>query len=138
MNLFYSLPDDVMHIIHKKVYSMEVLRQIRREGDFAYCFGKKRVDFCPDDKQCEIVYNVLESIGPDAWEYVKERAWFHDDSNKQDPMYQRILEELRSKNDFDVYHPHEKLFMLGLVNMHILAKSGWQKYVELMRPIPVV
>jgi hypothetical protein len=125
MNLFYSLPDDVMHTIHKKVYSMEVLKQIRHEGDFEYCFGDK---YPIERKECEVCYKVIDSIGPEAWKFLEEHMW---SDNKKDPMYHKILDGLRKELTFETYSVN--MFEMGIANMQLLAIIGWENFVRTVR-----
>ena len=107
---------------------MEVLRQIRHEGDFEYCFGDK---YPRERKECEVCYKVLESIGPEAWKYFEECFWFYESRNKNDPMYQKILDGIRKEYTFETYNTG--MFEIGIANMHLLAIMGWEKFVQTVR-----
>ena len=89
-NLFYSLPDDVMWVIHKKIFSMEVLKQITREGDFSIFNCKPAWKWCDDE--CSICYRVLESVGPEAWSFVKKYVFFYEQADKNSPVYKKIMD----------------------------------------------
>jgi hypothetical protein len=125
LNLFYSLPDDLMWVIHKKIFSMQVLKQITREGDFSIFNTKPEWKWCDDE--CEICYRVLESVGPDAWSFVKKYRFFYEEADRNSPIYKRIMDA------FGVaFHPKKK-FLVGMSNMMIISRIGWQRYVEFMQ-----
>ena len=124
-NLFYSLPDDLMYVIHKNIFSMQVLKQITKEGDFSIFNVKPEWKWCNDE--CSICYRVLESVGPAAWSFVKKYRFFYEEADRNSPIYKLIM------NAFGVAFPSEKKFVVGMCNMMIISRIGWQKYVEMMK-----
>jgi hypothetical protein len=125
-NLFYSLPDDMMYTIHKMVFSMQVLKQITKEGDFSIFNTNPEWKWC--DNECEICYRVLESVGPDAWSFVKKYLFFYEQADRNTAIYKQIMKAFTSAG----VGPEQKL-NVGMSNMMIIARIGWQNYVEFMK-----
>jgi hypothetical protein len=104
---------------------MEVLKQITKEGDFSIFNTKPDWKWCDDE--CEICYRVLESVGPDAWSFVKKYRFFYEEADRNTAIYKRIMDA------FGVAFPPERQFIVGMCNMMIIARIGWQNYVEFMQ-----
>jgi len=125
LNLFYSLPDEIMYLIHKKVFSMQVLKQIIKEGDFSLLDTTPEWKWCHNE--CEICYRVLESVGPDAWSFVKKYVFFYEEADRNSPIYKKIMESFTREG-----FPPEQKFLVGMSSMLTISRIGWQNYIELM------
>ena len=127
LNLFYSLPDDLKYVIYKKVFSMQVLKQIRKEGNFhSFYSPQPGFEWCRD--QCVLCYQVLEKVGPRAWSFVKKYTFFYDEADRDSPVYKQIMKEFELAG----VSPGQQL-LVGMSNMMIIARIGWEGYVQFMQ-----
>jgi hypothetical protein len=119
INLFYSLPDEIMHIIYKKVFSMTVLEELKNKPGFFY--------FVNDPKWETILrrdYRIINKLGPCAWNFIKQYNDFIWEANRLDPMYKIILHNIDlSDSSHDGY-----TFNKSMYHMAMIAKHGWKKY----------
>ena len=105
---------------------MQVLKQITKEGDFSILNIKPEWKWCYDEST--ICYRVLESIGPDAWNFIKKYLFFYEEADRNTVIYKRIMDAFTCAG----FGP-EKQFLVGMNNMMIIARIGWQRYVEFMQ-----
>jgi hypothetical protein len=130
-NLFYDLPGDVQHIIHKKVYTLEVMEQLKnRPGNFSWMekYLTKNLE-----NRVSLVYKLdkdyrsIEKLGPKAWEYMKTSSsnYFERFSNHSivEPM---IFYEIY----YTLYdnHVEDVSFRGCFCHIQMIAEMGWDGY----------
>jgi len=122
INLFYSLPDELMYIIHKKIFSMCVLEELKnRPGNFNF------LEHYYDEQwknMLERDYRVMNKIGTDAWNFVKKYDDFIWEANRLDPMYKTILDNIGSIKNFH----NGRSFNKSMYHMTMIARHGWENY----------
>jgi hypothetical protein len=125
-NLFYSLPDDIMHLIHKKVFSDCVLPQITsRPGNFSkYLIHENSSQGYKDYAyELENSYRKLNKFAPGVWDFLKRYKNFMWYADRYHPFYNVIIDSLSLDCD-DI-----ELFRSKLQTMTYLARYGWNNYV---------
>lgn len=123
MNLLYSLPDDIIGQIYKKIYTIDVMKElVHKPGNFVFLENR----YINESKiswhyELEMDYKTLNILGIEAWEYIKKCEDFSIDTNK-DEIYYKIYNALM-KN-----HTSEMIFRICISHLQILSRIGWKKY----------
>jgi hypothetical protein len=124
VNLFYDLPGDIRHIIHKKIYTLEVMEELKnRPGNFS--FMETTYHFYTGTswpEQLAMDYRSLEKIGTKAWEYLKTCEDFFSLDLCRPYIYYKIYDTLYRN------HVDSVSFRASISNMQMLSRMGWKKY----------
>ncbi len=127
-NLFYDLPGDIRHIIHKKIFSLEVLEELKnRPGNFS--FMEQNVDFFTGiswSHQLEKDYRSIEKLGPRAWSFLRTCEDFFGCFKKYSKSTPLIFYEIY----YTLYDNHVDMitFRASVSNMQMISRMGWDKY----------
>ncbi len=134
MNLFYSLPEDILCIIYRNLYNRVIHELNHRPGNFKFIEDLDYSILCDSPFYLEQsvlhysqdfisvldkYYRAIEQIGPHAWEYLK--YWWN--LNYIDPISSEI--EL-AIDHLPVIHTW--LFPDYLEHLIHIAKHGWDHY----------
>ena len=126
-NLFYSLPDHIMYLIHKKVFSDCVLQELlSRPGNFTKYLVNERTsrEFENYAYELEKSYRRINKHGPHLWNFLKRYTNFMWFADRYNPMYRVVIDSL-SLDCEDV-----NLFKSKLETMTYIARFGWNNYVN--------
>lgn len=116
-----ALPEDILYLIYKKVFSLDVLEQIKyMPGNFKY-LGFKNMDLVD---QLEKDYLVIDKIGPKAWDFLKKYNNFVMEANRKDKMYKLIFNSIYINRYIGCD------FSMCMNIMCYIAKHGWEKYIQ--------
>jgi hypothetical protein len=98
-----------------------------KKGDFKTCMEYSNSNSFPFT-ECEQYYRAIDSIGPDAWQFVKRYAFFFEEANKNSPMYRKILDTLTEHGVEHDFSQEPGMPIMG--NMWFIAKFGWESFVK--------
>jgi hypothetical protein len=128
-NLFYDLPEEIKHKIHKIVYTMEINPKINEyipPGDFSFMITKESSGFdiywfatLAED------YISINNLGPEAWEYLKNNtfsSWYIPTEDTPE-IFHKISQCM------SIEHSGAS-FVSSMSNMVHIAKVGWENYVK--------
>lgn len=127
MNLYYSLPNEIIHEINKRVFSMEVLPKIKKiipKGDFSFMIqeGSNSNWDLIFVKVLSEYYSLLHEIGSEAWDYLYFKR-HHCIIISDDSIWLLIKTKLIKK--YGVI-----FFDRGIKIMQHIALTGWNKFVK--------
>ena len=131
INLFYDLPGDIQHIIHKQVYSMEVMEQLKnRPGNFSWMEKYLTTNFNNRDSfvyQLDKDYRSIENLGPKAWEYLKTSSSnYFDRFSNHGTVEPIIFYEIY----YSIYDNHVEgdSFRRCFCHIQMIGQMGWDAY----------
>jgi len=103
------LPEDILHLIYKKYYSIHVLGELlHRPGNFAFMYNTKLSNTSDGIKWIYSIqrdYNTINKMGTKGWEYINIQIcsdFFH-------PLINHIKSDI-------------------LYNLQIIGKFGWNSW----------
>jgi len=115
-----SLPGDIIYLIYKNVFSLNVLEQIKyMPGNFKY-IGFQNMDLVD---QLEKDYFIIDKIGADAWKFLGKYDNFVMEANRKDKMYKIIFNSV-------YINPYYCDFSFCMNIMCYIAKHGWENYIK--------
>ena len=96
-----------------------------KQGDFDKLFGNRMNKW--DCRQVAICYEVFESIGPAAWNWVKHYPYF-DRQAEESLLFKKIVDHLYARGVKDIDNVSN-----GIHHMFVISNLGWDNYVRLVR-----
>ena len=96
-----------------------------KRGDFAGLITLKNCNGF-EFEECERYYNAIDTLGPDAWEFIKQYPLFFEQADKNSLMYRKILDVLTDSGIEHDFSQEPGMPIMG--NMWHIAKFGWTSF----------
>jgi hypothetical protein len=96
-----------------------------KQGNFAAVFGNRFNNW--DCRQVAICYEVFESIGPEAWNWVKYYPYF-DRQTEESLIFKKIVDHLYARGVKGIDSVSN-----GVLHMFVISSLGWDNYVDMVQ-----
>ena len=96
-----------------------------KRGDFARLFGN-RIDNW-ECREVAICYEVFESIGHEAWDWVKFYPYFCRQA-EESLIFKKIVDNLHARGVSGIDSVSN-----GVYHMFVISNLGWDNYVEILQ-----
>lgn len=128
MNLFYSLPEDVLRIIYRILYNGVVHELNHRPGNFVSFYDHHSCWVCcvPHIEKLSKVYEITEQFKPDSWTFLKNNKYLFYYVRDHDTNLLKCIRECFRDN----FSPFcwKTTYTQYMQSMQEIAKYGWEHF----------
>ena len=96
-----------------------------KKGDFNRLFGHRINKW--DCRQVAICYEVFESIGDEAWDWVKYYPYFYRQA-EESLIFKKIVDDLHARGVSGIDSVSN-----GVYHMFVISNLGWDNYVDIIK-----